>query len=442
VETSAAAAATSPNNENKNVASLWRSKRFYIILLLWLAVCINYIDRINLSVAAPSISKEFGWDPGTMGLLFSSFFWTYVIFMVPTGWLIDRWGSRKVYALTISVWSAAAMLTGAAIGFASLLTARLALGAGEAGTYPAGGKAIRQWFPAKERGFVTAFFNSGASAGPAMASPVIAWLVVAAGWRASFFITGAIGFVWLFFWLRYYNHPRECGWLPPAEREYLLANTDTRPVAAPAAAGRKGTILRLFLKRTTWGLLATQGSGTYGTYLFLTWLPSYLVQAKGFALMKAGIFSSVPFLVAFVVVLFVGRMSDWLLAPDDVAKGRRRNIVIAVTLLSAVVFFTTLIDNEYLILALITVSVTALSCSTGLNLALANDLIGDPAITGSVFSIVVLGSNIIAQLAPLVTGYIVKATGSFESAFFLAGAVLAFGSLMCFTCSRKRIYLD
>ena len=85
METSAAAAATSPNNENKNVASLWRSKRFYIILLLWLAVCINYIDRINLSVAAPSISKEFGWDPGTMGLLFSSFLWTYVIFLVPAG---------------------------------------------------------------------------------------------------------------------------------------------------------------------------------------------------------------------------------------------------------------------------------------------------------------------------------------------------------------------
>lgn len=430
--------------EDKPAKSLWKSKRSFVGFFLLSAVIINYVDRQNLSVAAPLIAKQFHWDPGTMGLIFSCFLWSYVVCLIPAGLLADRLGPRKVFAWAIAFWSAAAMVTGSVSGFASILAARLGLGIGEAGTYPAGGLAIRQWFPANERGFVTCVFNGGAFLGPGLAGPVVAWLVLRTGWRASFFILGALGFVWLLFWLKFFDHPEKCSWLSAEEREYIRTSTslEKRPASSTVASQGKNVILGILSKGNTWKLMLTSGSGIYSIYLFLTWLPSYLVQAKGFALMKASVFSSVPFIVAFVMVMFTGKLSDLLLTPESIARGGRRNMVITFTLLSSIVFFTTMVDNEYLILALISLALGAVATSTSLNLTLALDLTGDPAIAGSLFSIVVLGGNIFALLAPICTGYIVKLTGKFEGAFFLAGAILIVGSLSCFTLSRKPITLD
>jgi ACS family glucarate transporter-like MFS transporter len=411
---------------------------------LLLAVVINYIDRINLSVAAPLISKEFGWDPGVMGIVFSSFLWTYVVCLIPAGLLTDRFGSRKVYAWAISIWSAAAMLTGMITNFASMMAARLALGLGESGTYPAGAIVIRRWIPANERGLVTCIFNGGAFLGPGLGTPLVGWLVVEAGWRPSFFILGALGFLWLLFWLKFYDHPENCPWLSAAERDYILAQTriPDEPVERKAGLSARQLVWRLISKGNTWKLIVTSGSGIYSIYLFLTWLPSYLVQAKGFELMKASVFSSVPFLVAFVFVMFTGKLSDRLLTPESIARGGRRKMVITFTLLSSIVFFTSMVDNQYLILALISLALGAVATSTSLNLTLTIDMTGDPAIGASLFSIIVLGGNVFALTAPVVTGYIVKATGKFEGAFFLAGALLIIGSISCYSLSHKPITLD
>jgi len=428
------------NSGAPNVSSLIKSKRFYIVLLLFFNIVVNYIDRINLSVAAPLISKEFHWDPARMGIVFSSFLWTYALMLIPTGWLADKLGSRKVNAGAITIWSVGAMLTGAITSFGNMIAARLVLGAGEAASYPVAGKIVRQWFPASERGIATAIYNGGAYAGPALATPVVAWIVLQAGWRASFVILGALGFVWLCFWLRMFRLPEECTWLPAAERDYIIENRDNQPAAKPSGSEQlKISVGRLLKQRTMWGLAITQGCAVYNQYLFLTWLPSYLVQARGMRLMKAGIYSALPFLIAVILGIIIGKVSDKILNADKMKKGHRRTAVITFMVLSSVVLLTNMVRNEFVVLALISISLTAISSAITLNFALANDLITEPRVTGTVIGTQVLGGNIFGLMAPMVTGFIVKATGSFNSAFILAGSLMIFGALASFAFTRKAI---
>src|SRR5258708_13514878 len=153
------------------IGSLWSGKRFYIAALLFLNLFINFMHRINLSVAAPAIAKDFGWDAGKMGLLFSSYQWTYCLFLLLWGWMSDRLGTRTVNGLSVTIWPIAGILTGVATSFLGMLASRLALGAGEAASFPTSGKAVRQWFPPKERVLATAIFNAGTFAGPPFPPP-------------------------------------------------------------------------------------------------------------------------------------------------------------------------------------------------------------------------------------------------------------------------------
>src|SRR6202163_2627481 len=214
-------------SEMVKAGSLWSGKRFYIAALLFLNLFINFMHRINLSVAAPAIAKDFGWDAGKMGLLFSSYQWTYCLFLLLWGWMSDRIGTRWVNGLSVTIWSIAGILTGVATTFGGMLATRLALGAGEAASFPTSGKVVRQWFPPGERGLATAIFNAGTFAGPAFSAPLVAWLLLKVGWRESFMLTGAVGFVWVILWLKFFRSPAECSWLPEEERNYILSQTDS-----------------------------------------------------------------------------------------------------------------------------------------------------------------------------------------------------------------------
>src|SRR5579864_2663240 len=187
---------------SSKASSLWSGKRLYIALFLFFNLFINYMDRTSLAVAAPVIAKEFNWNAGTTGLILSSLMWTYCLCLIPWGWTVDRVGTRKVNGFSVSLWSVAAMLTGAAVGFGSMLATMLVLGVGEAASFPTSGKVVRQWFPASERGLATAIFNAGTFAGPAVSAPMVAWLVLRTGWRMSFVATGAVGLLWVFLWLK------------------------------------------------------------------------------------------------------------------------------------------------------------------------------------------------------------------------------------------------
>jgi ACS family glucarate transporter-like MFS transporter len=230
--------ATSPHEPiaSADVGSLWSGKRLYIAGLLFLNFFINFMHRINLSVAAPAIAKEFRWDAGKMGHLFSSYQWTYCVFLLHWGWMTDRMNTRLVNALSVTIWSIAGMLTGVATTLGGMLTTRLALAAGEAASFPTAGKVVRQWFPASERGLATAIFNAGTFAGPAFSAPMVAWLLSRVGWRFSFTLTGALGFVWVLLWVKFFRVRRNVhGFRKKSVITFCLNPTRERGLSRPWA---------------------------------------------------------------------------------------------------------------------------------------------------------------------------------------------------------------
>ena len=418
----------------RNAASFWTGKRRYIALLLFANLFINYMDRTTLSVAAPAIAKQFHWDPTRMGLLFSSFLWTYWLWLIPWGAMADRIGARKVNGISVSLWSVAAMLTGVATSFVTMVACRLALGIGEAASFPTAGKVVRQWFPVGERGLATAIFNAGTFAGPALSAPMVAWLVLHAGWRMSFVITGSIGIIWVLFWLKFFRVPPECSWLSEEERNYLAAEAGGKAAESKSATD---TLIRLISRKTMWGLLLTQGCCAYTMNLFLFWLPSYLTSARNMGLMKASWFTAVPYCVAAVLGILIGKLSDSVITPEAMKQGKRRTMLIIFILLSTVVLLTNVVTREYWILLLVSMSLTCISSALTLNIAMTNDLVWDHDMAGTALGILILGGISFSLLAPIVTGYIVEKTGSFDNAFYLAGALLFAGALATITMSRR-----
>lgn len=412
-------------------------KRAWIVVFLFTLAVINYMDRVALSVASQPIAKEFGLSPVDLGFLFSSFLWTYLLCLLPIGALVDKAGPKTVNAVGIGLWSLATIATGLSWNYASLVATRLAMGAGEATTFPAGARVIRQWIPAGERGVTNAIFNNGAFAGPAFGAIFVAWLVTQFGWRSSFVIVGALGFIWLTAWMIWYNLPEKVNWLGEDERRKILDERDGGQTA-PSTAQPAG-FLDLLKCRSQWGVTLTQSCIVYTQYLFLTWLPGYLQQTKGLTVMSAGLYTAVPYGLAVLLSIALGYASDRMLSGGRLQQGGRRTMIVSALLVSAVILLAPFVDNIWIILGLITVTLTGLSTAGAMNFALLNDLLAEPAHVGKSMSIVVVGGNTFGVLAPIITGYVVAGTGSFNWAFGIAGLLLVSGATIALTLTRKPI---
>ena len=414
----------------------WR--RGWISLFLFTLAMINYVDRVALSVASKPIAQEFGLSPVAMGYLFSSFLWTYLICLIPMGILVDRLGTKIVNATGIAVWSAATMTTGIAWNFVSLIGTRLAMGVGEATTFPAGGRVVREWIPAGERGLTNSIFLAGTQAGPAVGAVIVAWIISLIGWRGSFFVVGAVGAIWLVAWLRWFDAPERASWLGSEERAKILAERDAETNAL--AQRTKGTrVLDLLRTRTMWGLALAEGCAVYTQYLFLTWLPSYLQTTKQLTIVKTGLFTAVPYAGAALLGIALGRLSDRILERGEVSEGRRRRMGVVMMLSSAVILFTPFVDNIWIILALFTLSLTGMATAISLNFSLVNDLLRNPEDSGKAMSILIVGGNSFGIAAPIVTGYVIQSTGSFNWAFGIAGLLLVVGATLLLTMTREPI---
>jgi MFS family permease len=411
------------------------TRRYGIYVLMFLLAAINYIDRSALSVAAAPLSQEYHLDPVQMGYLFSSFLWLYVLCLVPMGWIVDRYGARVVNAVGIAVWSGATVLTGLTGSFGALMATRVLMGAGEATTYPAAGQVVRHWVPTHERALFTTAFNSGAYFGPAIGNLTLATLIGAAGWRSAFYVCGAIGFVWLAAWLVWYRKPAEASWLGTDERNMLVNETRTAAVDTAPSAG----MLRLLKSPPMIGLMLTQGCGVYTQYLFLTWLPAYLQAERGISLAESGWLTSLPYFGAVVMTVLLGRLSDARLSPESVRSGGRRRMVAAMMLVAAVILFAPLVTNVYLVLLLIMVALSGVATTIGLNIALLSDLLRSSGDAGRATGLLILGGNVFGILAPIVTGYVVQYTGSYDSAFVVAGILLIVGAVSALLLTRRPI---
>ena len=391
-----------------------------------------------MSIAMPVIAKHFHWNSGTVGVVLSSYMWTYVVCLIPWGWMSDRIGTRRVNGMSVSLWSVSAMLIGAAAGFGTMIGAMLLLGIGEAASLPTAGKVVRQWFPVRERGLATAIFNAGTFAGPALSAPIVAWILVRFGWRLSLVAVGVIGVVWVILWLALFRPPAECSWLSTKERDYVLAEIDT---SAPAALG-KNKLPHLLSQKTMWGLFLTQGCCAYSNVLFLSWLPSYLVEARHMHLVKAGWFTSIPYIIAAILGIYIGKLSDKLLTRSSAKEGKRRTVLIVFTLLSSVAALINFAPNDYVVVAVIAICLVSVSSALTLNIAMTNDLVWQHDLVGTALGILITGGILFGMVAPVITGYIVKDTGTFNDAFYVAGGLSVLGAIVCFSMTRRPIQFD
>ncbi len=416
-----------------------RNRRYWIYAFLFSLAAINYLDRVALSVSGPAIQRELGLNQVQLGYLFSSFLWTYLFALVPMGMLVDRFGSRVVNAAGMAVWSAATVATGMAAALPSLIATRLVMGAGEASSYPAAGRMVREWVPARERALVTTIFNSGAYFGPAIGGLVLGALISVWGWRVTFYACGAVGFVWLAAWLIWFRQPERVSWLSEEERQMILRE---RPPAEPLeAAGSQPSmgVLGLLRSSTMLGMMLSQGCAVYTQYLFLTWLPNYLQVARGMNVLKSGEMMMIPYLGAVVLSVLLGIISDKLLTEHAVKAGRRRLMVAVSLLLGAVILFVPVVNSVAVILLLMMVAMGGISTTVGLNIALVNDVLRSAPDIGRAIGLLITGGNIFGILAPVVTGYVVQATGSFDNAFLIAGVLLVCGALAAAFLTRRPI---
>jgi ACS family glucarate transporter-like MFS transporter len=413
-----------------------KKRRLWIYALMFLLSAINYMDRSALSVSATPMSHEFNLNPVQLGYLFSSFLWLYVICLVPMGMIVDRLGTRAVNGLGIAVWSAATLLTGLVGSFAALLGTRIAMGVGEATTYPAAGRIVREWVPVRERAQFTTVFNSGAYFGPAIGGLLLTSLVAASGWRSAFFACAAIGFVWLAAWLIWFRQPEQASWLNADERALILRERDAQPSGQAQVTLGVG---RLLASPSLLGMMLTQGCAVYTQYLFLTWLPTYLQSARGISMANSGVLMAMPYFGAVLLTVLFGWFSDKVLTREAVRSGARRRAVALAMLVSSVLLLTPFVDSVYVILFLIMIALSGAATTVGLNIALLSDLLRSTADAGRATGLLILGGNIFGILAPIVTGYVIQATGSYSIAFVIAGALLVCGSLAALLLTRHPI---
>ncbi|WP_347557491.1 MFS transporter [Robbsia sp. KACC 23696] len=414
-----------------------KNRRIFIYIFLFSLTTINYIDRVALSVAAQPIAHEFGIGPIEMGFLLSSFIWTYFASLLVWGLALDRWGTRYVNAAGMAIFSLATIATGFAWSYGSILATRLVMGVGEASSFPSGGKVIREWMPASERGLAAAALNSGSYAGPAIGAIVVAIAVQQFGWRIGFIIVGSAGALWFACWLKWFRRPEDATFLGEAEREMILRERNngleddmTRPPIS---------ILQLLRSPSVWGLLITQGFGSYAQFLFLTWLPSYLQTERHLNIVHSGYFTALPYGLSVVFAILIGGISDRMLSAESCANGGRRNMVAASMLLTSVVLATPFVDNVWMMVGIFTLSLTGAQAALAMNIALIGDLLPSSQEVGRATGLLITGGASFAMIAPIATGFVVAMTQSYNNAFYIAGALALVGAVVAITMTRSPV---
>jgi len=408
-------------------------RRYWVFFLLFLFSTIAYLDRVNMSVAGKPIAHEFGLSPIALGYLFSSFLWAYVLMMLPGGRLIDRWGPHVVASVATAVWSMAQMATGMVGSFAAMLMVRLGLGVGEAPFAPISYSSVRLWSPYTERGTAIAAISCGSTLGLALGAPAVAWLIETLSWRWSFIITGAVGFVWVAVWVPLMSTPEKTGWLPPAERDHILAGRDAG-ITPPSHSGVG--YLGLIRCPAMWGLFISQGCLVYTGYLYISWLPNYLQTARHLSILNSGIYTAIPFLISTVVGVVANWAGDRVLTAEAVRGGKRRYLVALSLLFMAAGLGIPFVQSLAAVITLITIAVSAAHVGPAANGALVGDLLRSPSDAGRATAFLVLGGNTFGLLAPIVTGYVVAATGSFNAAFAVAGVLALVGAVAALALVR------
>jgi sugar phosphate permease len=400
-------------------------RRWIIGVLLGVGILINYFDRINISVAAPQLQQEFGLSPEELGLLFSAFFWSYSLLQVPGGMVLDRFGVTRVGRWGAFLWGVASAITAVSSGFAGIFAARVLLGVAEAPAFPANQKATGYWFPRNERARSTAIFDSAAKFSNVIGVPLVAFAIVSLGWRWGFGITAVLSLAYFIAYWAIYRDPSQDTRLSTAERDYIVAGGATPE--GVAAGGNRAMLGYLLRNRKVWGLTIGFSAYGYSFYLFLTWLPGYLVETLHMSILKSAGYATIPWIFASLSDLLIGGfLIDYLIQRGyDETKVRKTVLVIGM-LLGLTVFGAVTTTDPVWAITWISIALTGLSAAAPVGSSLVS-LISPRGGTGTIGGIVNFANNLMGVAAPVITGFIVGLTHSFAGAFLVAGVVLVVG---------------
>lgn len=408
-----------------------RGLRWWIVGLVFLATLINYIDRLTVSVLAPVITTELKLTNLEYASLGTWFLLAYTLSQGLSGRLYDRVGTRRGFALSITVWSVAAMLHALARGLGSLSMFRFLLGLGEAGNWPGAAKTIAEWFPIRERAFGMAIFNSGAALGSVIAPPLIVWLQLRYGWQTTFLITGTLGFLWLGLWLLMYQPPDRHRWLSRQELD-LIRNGQAAQTGKTLPAPRWRELLRY---RQVWALLLGRMLVDPVWWLYITWLPLFLNKVHGFDLKKIGLFAWVPYVAADAGSLLGGLTSGWLIKRGWTVHAARRATIIGSALLMPAGILAARTADPMLALALIGVVLFGFQFWINNVQTLPSDFFPDHTVA-SVAGLGGVGAGIGSMLFTLGTGWVVDHF-SYTPVLTAAGLLAPLGTVILLGLAGK-----
>lgn len=425
--------------------------RWWIVGLIFLATLINYIDRLTISVLASEIARDLHLSNTEFGGIVTWFLLAYTISQSISGKLYDRIGTRLGFTFSIIVWSFAAMAHAFARGLGSLSLFRFILGFGEAGNWPGAAKTIAEWFPIKQRAFGMAIFNSGAAIGSIIAPPLIVWLAQTYDWQTTFLVTGSLGFLWLVLWLLFYQTPDRHRWITPEELALIRAGQvtteDIQPdtgqpelvgTEVPVSRGRDTSVFakqdghesvasiediapsvtpnigiegaprwrELLRYKQVWAIVAARFLTDPIWWLYITWLPKYLTDARGFSLTKIGLFAWVPFVAADAGSLTGGWMSGYLIGRGWSVDRARKAVILFAAFLMPAGIVAAFVNNPMTALALIGVVLFGFQVWINNVQTLPSDFFSDKAVA-SVAGLGGTGAGIGSMIFIFTTGWVV-----------------------------------
>jgi MFS family permease len=378
-----------------------------VLFLLGLSVLINYIDRSNLSIAAPLIKDELNISGAQLGTLLAGFFYTYALLQIPAGWLVDRFDAKWVFGLGFFIWSASTAVTGLLHGFAALLIARVVLGIGESVAFPAYGKIIGTHFPESRRGFANAVVITGLALGPALGMLIGGNVVDRFGWRPFFLVLGMAALLWLLPWW---------AWMP-------------RSTPQPKRTPRGSTgVLAILKQRSAWGTCLCQFSFNYASYFLVTWLPFYLTRGRNLSMSQMARVGGLVYLLFAASATIFGKLSDrWVIAgasPTTV----RKSLATAGNMGMGTFLALSGIAPDGLLVPTLALAGAFMGMSSCNIWAMTQTLAGREVV-GRWTGVQNFLGNFAGIVAPILTGFLLDRTGHFYWAFFITTAVVWLGAI-------------
>ena len=403
--------------------------RWWVLFLLCLMYLICFADRVIISVVAPLISKEFGFDKVTMGYIFSAFVSAYAVGQIPGGWLGDRFGPRKVLSFIVTFWSLMTIATGRAFNFLSFVVIRFVFGFTEGGAYPTATRAMQLWYTKAERGLVQGLTHGASRVGGAIVAPVAVTILSIWGWRAVFNVFGVIGILWaILFYCVYRDRPEDNKWVNEAELAHIRGG-DSEGQIRPHGERKSKTVVpwkSLLSSPNLWYVVGPWVCWNYAIYFFLTWLPVYLIEYRHFPLKSIAIFASLPLFAGALGDAVGGVVTDAVYRLTKRLKFARRAIAVPALLAAAGLMIpAATTTNPYIAVWCLVAAQFFLECVQGPQWSLPMDVGGE--FSGTVSGIMNGCGNMAGALSPIVFGFLVQ-RGMWQAPFFVTATILLIGA--------------